>query len=1154
MKKLLLLLSLFIGLTASAQSVYQLQQDSIILGKSNGASSVTVPGKLNLKGLPKGNISIKANGQVIHNDTVYAVSPGGSGYALKDSTLSKWKNLYDVQSKLTAYKNINGYGVSLKSYGVSPSNTPTQNRMAIQQAVDEMQPGAILFGDYADLIDIDSTIHSDKSNFTIKDLRTRTALETTEPYKVRQFDFTGDSINLIHNYYTSYGNRVINDTSRRDAVRFTGSKHVLAQDITGWDIRKGIIEFNYCTDIKAIMIVADSVGRDAVSAVASGFVLFDYIYASNSVSRGPFEFSDGTHDAIADHIYAYKCAYAGDMDYHLPSEPLYNIIIQNVISVDCNKAFDITLDGTAVSRNWTFRNITSKKAKGGLTGVLGDITIIGYVDGLTIDNVTIDSIAHVYDAITIKRANNITINDIKFLGTSNGASLINLTSGTSLGVNFGKNFTIGNVKNYSFSSTTVPAIVIDRFIGGSIHNNEIFGATGNTQPILKIVDVSKTNVHDNIFNGSTTSGILWAPTTTGGIDSAVYIYNNNLNGTTGGSFTGNFFGTYKWHNNTGGTFSKTVGIGTAENSTFQNPVQLPLVTALSMLKTDVGNVVSVATSGTDYIKPAATIVANQVLYGNASAQAAQSSSLVFDGSKFGIGGTPGLRPLEIIGSGARMRFNDASLTNPNVDIGFNSGFKIELRSPTNTLITTAFQMGNTGEIYLPNGFATNTSPESSNLYVLGSNGLATTTQTALDIMGQSSWARVVMRGNSNTTVAANKSYAGLLLGQQFATINSTGTHNVFAQVGIRAGGVTAGAGTLTNTANLYSQGGGTGGVNNWNGWFNYGTTRVSALQIDTATASTVPYLDANKRIVSSAVTPTELGLLSGRTALGNVYTNTNNAYTGLNDFAADSQTPDGAGITGVTRSAAGGTKAYTYLTRKTAYRWLNGISTANELVWGTGPGSGASVTIDTVKAKLSSNGDLTLNGWVKSQHPTGTAGTDSVAVILSDGRMGRVSPTAFAVTSLNNTWSATQTFAGLTASSANITDGTYGFNIRPFTGGGGDWSIYPSDVTPSSTNYILNKVAGGSTYLNSPSFLYLAIGGTAKVQVNSNGAQITGDLTASNTIVLPQYTVGTLPASPAMGATAYVTDALTPAFLVTVVGGGSVVCPVFYDGVSWKAH
>lgn len=37
------------------------------------------------------------------------------------------------------------------------------------------------------------------------------------------------------------------------------------------------------------------------------------------------------------------------------------------------------------------------------------------------------------------------------------------------------------------------------------------------------------------------------------------------------------------------------------------------------------------------------------------------------------------------------------------------------------------------------------------------------------------------------------------------------------------------------------------------------------------------------------------------------------------------------------------------------------------------------------------------------------------------------------------------------------------------------------------------------------------------------------------------------------GRIAYVTDALAPAFLVAVVGGGAVKSPVFDNGVNWIA-
>lgn len=53
-------------------------------------------------------------------------------------------------------------------------------------------------------------------------------------------------------------------------------------------------------------------------------------------------------------------------------------------------------------------------------------------------------------------------------------------------------------------------------------------------------------------------------------------------------------------------------------------------------------------------------------------------------------------------------------------------------------------------------------------------------------------------------------------------------------------------------------------------------------------------------------------------------------------------------------------------------------------------------------------------------------------------------------------------------------------------------------------------------------------------------------------IRLKGYTVATLPAG-TQGDICFITDALAPSFLVTAVGGGAVVTPVFFDGSSWKA-
>ena len=73
----------------------------------------------------------------------------------------------------------------------------------------------------------------------------------------------------------------------------------------------------------------------------------------------------------------------------------------------------------------------------------------------------------------------------------------------------------------------------------------------------------------------------------------------------------------------------------------------------------------------------------------------------------------------------------------------------------------------------------------------------------------------------------------------------------------------------------------------------------------------------------------------------------------------------------------------------------------------------------------------------------------------------------------------------------------------------------------------------------------------AKLQVNGN---ISATSILSNGIIrLKNYTVATLPAG-VQGDTAYVTDALAPTYMATVVGGGAVVTLVFYNGTAWVSH
>jgi len=78
------------------------------------------------------------------------------------------------------------------------------------------------------------------------------------------------------------------------------------------------------------------------------------------------------------------------------------------------------------------------------------------------------------------------------------------------------------------------------------------------------------------------------------------------------------------------------------------------------------------------------------------------------------------------------------------------------------------------------------------------------------------------------------------------------------------------------------------------------------------------------------------------------------------------------------------------------------------------------------------------------------------------------------------------------------------------------------------------------------------IGGTNSTTTPTMTLSATA-LTSAVPVILKGYTVATLPTG-VQGMTCFVTDALAPTFLVTVVGGGAVVTKVFYNGTNWVAE
>lgn len=115
-------------------------------------------------------------------------------------------------------------------------------------------------------------------------------------------------------------------------------------------------------------------------------------------------------------------------------------------------------------------------------------------------------------------------------------------------------------------------------------------------------------------------------------------------------------------------------------------------------------------------------------------------------------------------------------------------------------------------------------------------------------------------------------------------------------------------------------------------------------------------------------------------------------------------------------------------------------------------------------------------------------------------------------------------------------------------------------LAASAANYIVADRATGAVsiatdttnWLNAAGFvpLYLVTTGAFTATAWEDHRQAIASRSAE--ISMQPYTVATLPPG-VQGARAFVTDASAPVFLGALSGGGSVKCPVFYDGAAWVA-
>jgi len=239
--------------------------------------------------------------------------------------------------------------------------------------------------------------------------------------------------------------------------------------------------------------------------------------------------------------------------------------------------------------------------------------------------------------------------------------------------------------------------------------------------------------------------------------------------------------------------------------------------------------------------------------------------------------------------------------------------------------------------------------------------------------------------------------------------------------------------------------------------------------------------------------------------------------------------------------------------------------------------AGAATFSSTISA-TSYTGSATLTGTPTA--PTATAGTNTTQIATTAFVQANTLP-LIGHLQYDNTdktiWNngknnvTTNSSFGQLAFNSNVTgtnNSVYGYSALSFnTDGSSNVAIgryagtYSSSVGGFQNQHSTNSVFLGENTVakdnNAGNTNEIVIGSSA-IGNGSNSVTI-GNNSIIKTVLRgvirhsTSYTVSTLPAG-TQGDTAFVTDATAPTYLGTLTGGGSVVCPVFYNGTAWVSH
>lgn len=148
-----------------------------------------------------------------------------------------------------------------------------------------------------------------------------------------------------------------------------------------------------------------------------------------------------------------------------------------------------------------------------------------------------------------------------------------------------------------------------------------------------------------------------------------------------------------------------------------------------------------------------------------------------------------------------------------------------------------------------------------NIYLPSGSGVTHVTNAQFKFGGSSaSGIRTGFYGSSSTTLTANDSYAGVIIGNAPINTAASGTHAVLSNFAVKPiGAITSGGAAITETATAFFQGASSGGTNNFD-IDAIGLNKMGGLQLDTLTASKLVFTDGNKRLTSTGIGTSTQGI------------------------------------------------------------------------------------------------------------------------------------------------------------------------------------------------------------------------------------------------------------------------------------------------------